>query len=297
MKVGIDLGGSHIAIGIVDEEGKIINKKEKSFSQDERTNIKIVIENFIIENILELSDKYNIESIGIAIPGTLSEKEIINSCNLGIEKYDIVEALREKISIPIKIKNDARCAAIAENKYGCIKNYDNGIFLTLGTGIGCSVVYKNEIMEGKMFPGFEASHMIIQKDGLICNCGKKGCFETLASMKKFKNDLRAVLGLDYNTHGYQLYEIIINNENDERIIKTIDEYTQNLAIGISNLINIFEPEVIGIGGSFSHFQSVLFPKLKEKILNSELLFNKRNSINIVIAELGNDAGIIGASLI
>lgn len=297
MKVGIDLGGSHIAIGIVDEEGKIINKKEKSFSQDERTNIKIVIENFIIENILELSDKYNIESIGIAIPGTLSEKTIINSCNLGIEKYNIVESLMKKIDIPIKIKNDARCAAIAENKYGCIKNYDDGIFLTLGTGIGCSVIYKNEIMEGKLFPGFEASHMIIQKDGLECNCGKKGCFETLASMKKFKNDLRAVLGLDYNTHGYQLYEIMINNENDERIIQVIDQYTQNLAIGISNLINLFEPEVIGIGGSFSHFESVLLPKLKEKIVNSELLFNKRNSINIVIAELGNDAGIIGASLI
>lgn len=297
MKIGIDLGGSHISIGVIDENEKIIRKNEKNFSQEEKKNLQVVIENYIIENILELSEKYLIESIGIAIPGTLTEKEIVQSFNLGIEKYDIVDALKKEIKIPIKIKNDAKCAAIAENYCGCMKKYDSGIFLTLGTGIGCSVIYKNEVMEGKLFQGFEAGHMIIQKDGMQCACGKRGCFETLASMKKFKNDLRRVLGLDQNTHGYQLYEIVMNNQEDERINKVIDEYIENLAIGISNLINIFEPEVIGIGGSFTHFKNILIPKLKAQILNSDLLFNKRKDINIVIAELGNDAGIIGASLI
>lgn len=298
MKIGIDLGGSHIAIGIVDSNGRIIEKTEKSFTKIEKKNIEQAIEKNIFENVEILVNKYKITEIGIAIPGTVDKEKIIKSVNLGIENYNIIEKLQEKINISIKIRNDAKCAAIAENKYGCLEKYNRSVFLTLGTGIGGAVIINNELLDTGSLPGAEIGHMVIEKNGLPCNCGRKGCFEKYGSMKSFKNNLRAVLGLDENTHGEKLFDIIRSNKPEnkdyEKIEKVVSEYIENLAIGISNLINIFEPEVIGIGGSFVYFEEVLLNRLKQELLKPNLLFNERKEINIETAILGNDAGIIGA---
>ena len=131
MKVGIDLGGSHIAIGVVNSQGKIIEKFEKRILNNEKKHIQKTIEENIFEHIKILSEKYKIEKIGIAAPGTIQDGKIIKAYNLGIEEYNIVENLSKKIKIPIKIKNDAKCAAIAENEYGCLKEYKRSLFLTL----------------------------------------------------------------------------------------------------------------------------------------------------------------------
>ena len=125
MKIGIDLGGSHIAVGLIESNGKVLSKKEVQILKEDEKNIKDIIENYITTNVKEISNKYAIESIGIAIPGTVSDRRIVKSVNLGIEDYDIVDVLESKIGIPIKIKNDAKCAAIAENTYGSIKQYPN----------------------------------------------------------------------------------------------------------------------------------------------------------------------------
>lgn len=301
MKVGIDLGGSHVAIGVVDNNGVIIEEKEKRILAKEKKDICNFIEEYIITNILELKNKYSITSIGIAIPGTVDKKSIIKSVNLGLQNYNIVDKLKEKIDLPIKIKNDAKCAALAENKYGCLKNYKRALFLTLGTGIGGAAIINNELLNTGDLPGMEVGHIIIEKDGLECNCGKKGCFERYASMKAFKNNLRKTLGFDETTRGQELLRIIRNNKpgekNYEKIEKVINEFINDLSIGISNLINIFEPEVIGIGGSFVYFQDVLLERLKESLKNGSYLFNEREKIEILPAILENDAGIIGASLL
>ena len=139
--------------------------------------------------------------------------------------------------------------------------------------------------------------MIIQKNGLQCNCGKKGCFEKYGSMKAFKNNLRKELGLDEKTRGQDLLDIIRKDEGNPKIKKVINEYIENLSIGISNIINIFEPEVVGIGGSFVYFSDILLEKLKENLLQKEYLFNPKKKINIVQAILGNDAGIIGSTIL
>ena len=123
MKIGIDLGGSHIAIGVVDKSGKIIEKTEKRITSVEKRNIKKNIEDYIIENTNNFIKKYKIENVGIAIPGTVNSTTIIKSVNLGLEHYNIVEKLEKEIKIPIKIKNDAKCAALAESKYGSLKKY------------------------------------------------------------------------------------------------------------------------------------------------------------------------------
>lgn len=319
-------GGSHIAVGIV-ENGKILRKIENKINEVDKANITNIIEQTILENIIKLASELlekeqnienrKIESIGIAVPGTVNETSIVKCVNLGIKDYNIVErlneifnnyaetsnnyALFERLPIKINLQNDAKCAAIAENKYGVLKDYENSIFLTLGTGIGGAAIVNNELLKGSNVSGYEFGHMIIDKAGLECNCGKKGCFELYGSMKKFKKELKTRLNLNEFTTSRQLVELLkydkALNKNDERIREVIEGFTEHLSIGISNLINIFEPDIIGIGGSFVFFEEFLLEKLKEKILSGNLLFNKRDDIIIKSAILANDAGIIGASML
>ena len=301
MKVGIDLGGSHIAIGVVNNNGKIKKKFEKRILNNEKKNIERTIEENIFQHIKDLSTKYRIERIGIAAPGTIQDGKIINAYNLGIKgEYGIVSNLSKKIKLPIKIRNDAKCAAIAENKYGCLKQYKRSLFLTLGTGIGGEVIINNELLDTGNLPGCEFGHMVIEKEGLLCSCGKFGCWQQYASMKALKDNLRKLLGYDEKTDSKQLLNILRNTQKEDKefsvINNIIEEYIEDLAIGISNLINIFEPEIIGIGGSFVYFKDVLLNRLENKLLNDNLIFNSRKDIKIETAILENDAGIIGATL-
>lgn len=294
MKIGIDLGGSHIAIGVIDDKGYIVEKIEKRLLYKDKKNIKETIENYIIKNTNELMSKYKIKEIGIAVPGTIKDGIILKSVNLGVSDYNIIDNLKKGINLPIKIRNDAKCAAIAENKIGALKDYSRSIFLTLGTGIGGAVIINNKLLDTGELPGCEFGHVIIQKDGFKCNCGKNGCFEKYASMKALKTNLRKVLGVDEKTRGQELLDIIRKNPDNEELNKVIDEYIEYLSIGLSNLINIFEPEAIGIGGSFVYFSDVLLDKLIKNIIKKQYLFNKREKLIIIPAALGNDAGIIGA---
>ena len=300
VKIGIDLGGSHIAIGVANKTGKILEKIEKKLKGIVTKEVRSVIEKTIIDAVEKFSKEYNVLEMGIAIPGTVNDREIVKSVNLGLKNYNIVEKLEEKIKLPIKIRNDAKAAAIAENKYGALKGYNRILFLTLGTGIGGAVIINGKLLDTGNLPGCEIGHMVIEKDGIECNCGKKGCFEKYASMQAFKNNLRKALGFDEKVSGKELLATIKNtNEKDEnyKMIKKVkNEFIENLAIGISNLVNIFEPEAIGIGGSFVYFEEVLLEDLKKEIISKNLLFNQRKEIKIQTAVLGNEAGIIGAIL-
>ena len=294
MDIGIDIGGSHIGIGIVNENGIIVEKIEKRIMSKEKKNIKKTLEDYITEQIKKFLEKYKISKIGICSPGTISNNIIRKSVNLNLENYDLAQEVSKKIEKQIKIRNDCECAAIAENKYGCLKGYDRAVFITLGTGIGGSVIINNKLLDTGEVHGCEFGHMIIEKNGLQCNCGKKGCFEKYGSIKAFKDNLRKALNLDEKTRGQDLIEIIRKNEDSQIIINIINEYIDNLSIGISNIINIFEPEIIGIGGSFVYYSDILLEKLKQNIIEKNYLFNPRKNVNIVTAILGNDAGIIGS---
>ena len=300
MKIGIDLGGSHIAIGVVDNNGIIIEKVEKRLKGIEKKKLKNTIEEYITETVLKLIEKYKITNIGLALPGTVTHDTVIKSVNLGLKNYEVIKELKKKINLPIKIRNDAKCAALAENKYGCLKQYDRSVFLTLGTGIGGAVIINNELLDTGNLPGCEIGHMSIEKNGILCECGRKGCFEKYGSMKSFKNNLREELGYDEKVSGKELLGIIKSNTKDsknyEKIEKVIQEYIENLSNGIANLINIFEPDVIGIGGSFVYFEEILLERLEKELISKNKLFNQRKEIIIQTAVLGNDAGIIGAIL-
>ena len=298
MKIGIDIGGSHVAVGLIETYGKIIckseedlnnNLKEKDFEKKLLNSIIEQIENVLKQNKLDIT---KISSIGIAVPGMVSETHIIKAENLHIKDFNIVSEINKYYNVPIKLRNDAKCAALAEKEYGSLKKCDDAMFVTIGTGIGGAVFLKGELLVPTKYEGFEIGHMVIEKDGLKCNCGRCGCFEKYASMKALRTNMEEELKID-NITGERLKEIIEKEENDN-IKGIIDEYIKNLSLGLANLINIFEPEIISIGGSFAYHEKLL-EKLVSK-LKKEDLFNKDLIPRIVLAKLKNDAGMVGSVL-
>ena len=297
MRIGIDIGGSHIAIAIVNEKGKIIKKLEQDIEKQEDMSQYIL--NYVDKGIEKLNTIANIEQIGIAAPGNPKESIITNLVNLGINKIDFKE-IEKKYNVPLKSINDGKAAAMAEKQYGAIKGYKDSVFLCLGTGIGGGIFLDNQLLQANRNPGFEVGHMVIDRKGILCHCGKRGCFETYCSMKRLKSELKKILQTKTNQNlenAIILKEILEKNMEDAEIKSILDEYIENLVIGLSNIIDIFEPEIICLGGSFVYFKEILYNRLIEKMEREKYVFNKQSLPRIVLAELENDAGIIGATLI
>jgi len=301
MKIGIDIGGSHLGVGLINNSGKIIQKIEKDIliGVNKNNYEKFLLDN-LIELIEELLDKSKVEIskinlIGIAVPGTVSNTHIIKAGNLHIKDFNITSEINKYFNVPIKLRNDAKCAALAEKEYGSLKKSEDALFLTLGTGVGGAVFLNGILLKPKMYEGFEIGHIVIKKDGIKCNCGRKGCFEKYASMKALKDTIQREYSKN-DLAGKEIKELIDEEIETEKMQKIIDEYVSNLSLGIANLINIFEPERISIGGSFVYYKDILLPKLEEAIKGKKATFNGRQDIKIVLAKLKNDAGIIGATL-
>lgn len=279
--------------------GKIVIKKEQDLIIPSDSNIKTYIRDIIIsltnESLREIRAPIClVKKIGVASPGKVENGVIKDIYNIGIKEFDLAQMLKEYYGIDIKIKNDAKCAAMAEKEYGALKNEKDAVFLCLGTGIGGATFYNGKIVEPKKSAGSEYGHMIIQKDGIQCNCGNKGCFEKYASMKAFKEGTKQILKLDDNINSKQLLEKLMKELDNKDVNEYIDNYIDYLLLGLSNIVNIIEPEVICLGGSFVYFDKVLYTRLMEKLQLDKYKFNKPK---IVLAQLGNDAGIIGATLI
>lgn len=301
MKIGIDLGGSHVGVGLVDED-KLIDTIDKIFTEEEKKDIKLAIITNIDNLINQLLYKHDlkiqdIERIGIASPGTISNQKIVKAGNLGVYDFDLVSKLKVKYPVPIHIRNDGKCAALAEKKFGEMKMYDDCVFVNIGTGIGGAVFLGGKLLEPKKYSGFELGHMIIQKDGKTCTCGKKGCFERYCSIKALKETITTTLGIEnHNISGQYLREELMVKYHDE-VEKDIEEFLSNLTIGIGNLIDMFEPEVICFGGSFSYYEgNPLLEEFIKRINNKNTTFNDGNKPKIVTAKFKNNAGIIGATL-
>lgn len=302
MKIGIDIGGSHIAIATINRSGQIVEKIEENIEAKE--DISQYIVNYVDKGIEKLSkNAEKIEEIGIAAPGNPKGTIISNLVNLGIDIIDL-KTVENKYHIKIKSINDAKAAAIAEKTYGAMKNYRDCVFLCLGTGIGGAVFLNQQLLKPNRNPGFEFGHMVINEQGILCNCGKQGCFETYCSMKRLKERVKEKLKEIY--HGEKIEDIsdaiivkrlLEQNRNHIEIQKIVDEYIYHLQVGLSNIVDIFEPEAICLGGSFVYFKDILYEKLVSQMDEKRYVFNKQSIPKIVLADLKNDAGMIGATLI
>ena len=300
IRIGVDIGGSHVGVGDI-KNGNLIDMSGIDLSKQDKQNIKEALVNHILELINEVLDDTQlsiseIDMIGIAAPGTIKDNIIVKSPNLGLFKFDIISELQKTINLPMQIRNDSKCAAIAEKYYGSLKDADDCVFLCMGTGIGAAVFMGGKLLEPKRYAGFEIGHMVIVKDGLQCNCGKRGCFETYASMRALKRNIAEVLEIDNDFTGRYLNEKLLDF-NNEKIEKVIDEYLDYLKVGLCNIIDIFEPEVISLGGSFAYYEdNPIFKKLLDKLKEPNSTYNQESSPEIKVAKFKNDAGIIGATV-
>ncbi len=301
MNLGIDLGGSHIGIGLV-EGSELKQTVDKFFSQEDRNDI----ENAIIRNIEELINKIlsennltldNIEIIGVASPGTVAKGKI-TSGNLNIKEFDLQSRLEKIYNKKIRIRNDGKCAALAEKRYGAMKDFEDCVFVNIGTGIGGAAFIDGKLLEPKRYSGFEFGHMTLVKDGIQCTCGKKGCFERYCSIKALKDRITKTLNMNgTDISGQYLRENLMVTYHD-KVQDDINDFIDYLRIGICNLIDIFEPEVICFGGSFSYYEGhPVLNKLIEEINKPNTTFNSNTKPKIVTALFKNDAGIIGSTVV
>lgn len=299
MNIGIDIGGSHIGIGLVTPDGKILKKVEKNITENERKEIKVFLIQTIVNVLKNWEQEYDsaIVKIGIGIPGIVKNNVVEYSVNLGLNNWNLKSELQPFFpDTNISIKNDAKCAGLAEKKLGALQNYEDCIFICLGTGIGGAAFYKNELIIPKRSSGFEFGHMILQRDGVSCRCGSQGCFEMYGSMRRFKSDIKQVMNIDKSIEGKELHDIVKSKIDSDYVKNVISGYVENLSIGISNIIDVLEPEAICIGGSFAYYEDILLEKLREELCGSKYIFYKEDMPKIIVASLGNDAGIIGSAL-
>ena len=270
----------------------ILSIEERNLTREDRVNVKESIVKIIIELLNRVIDEANvdlndIEFIGIASPGTISDNIIKQATNLGLEKFDLIAELQKYINLPMQIKNDSKCAALAEKHYGAMRDYDDGVFLCIGTGIGGAAFINGQMLVPKRFSGFEFGHMVINKGGRQCSCGKRGCFETYASIRAFRNKIAEVLDIDNDFSGQYLREQLLDF-NNEKIEEVVEQFIEDLSIGICNLIDIFEPEIVVLGGSFSYYEgNPVYDRLIEKISQKNSRFNSMAMPKIELAKLKN----------
>lgn len=292
-------GGTHIAVGVISERNTIIGKREMDIAREDLIeDMKLYIIDHIKILIGEVlrdvgAPSCVISKIGIAIPGRVKNKMVYDIYNLGIDEFDIADILSKHYGIEVTIRNDAKCAALAEKTVGSIRDYEDCVFLSLGTGIGGATFIDGKMLEYTKEWGSEYGHMIIKENGIECRCGNRGCWERYASMKTFRTGLIDILKIHPETPSKELLNILKDkiNVTDTQVENYINEYLDNLIVGISNIVNIIGPEVICLGGSFVYYEEVLYGKLIEK-MNSK----KFNGVTpkIVLASLQNDAGMIGS---
>lgn len=295
MKIGIDIGGSHIGLGLINEKYEMVDKIDHVWTTDEKKNVFDTMKTATLVYIEEICSRNNInvfeiENIGIGFPYRNIKNGIIYLEN---EEINLPKIINEKYNIPVYLKNDVKCSSLCEKKIGNLMEYDNALFLTLGTGIGGAYYYKSELMIPNTYQGMEIGHMVIELNGKKCRCGKNGCFEEYASMRAFRNRIREIYNIEDVNSSITL-DLYHKKEKEEEMNNAIEEFLNYLSIGLINLIGILEPDAICIGGSFVHYEEIFMDRLKN-ILNEKL--RGREVPKILMAKYGNDAGIIGASMI
>lgn len=312
--VGIDLGGTNIAIGLCDADLKIIDKISIP-TDSERGPVPIVkdmaalTERIVLKNNLTLSD---IDFVGIATPGSVDSSAGIIGASNNIKMYNfpMVDEFKKHLEIEnVYIANDANAAALGEALCGAGRGTKSSVMITLGTGVGGGIVLDGKLFVGGLNPyGAELGHIVISEGGEPCTCGRRGCFEAYSSAtalirmtKKKISDLKEknircpfvdAEKNDGKISGKTAFKY--SKEGDGYAKEVVDEYVRYLACGITNLINIFQPEVLAIGGGISNEPSLLQP-ITEIIEREQYTKDEKIKTRVVIATLKNDAGIIGAA--
>lgn len=310
--IGIDLGGTNIAVGLVDEEGKIIHKDSVP-TLNEREYPEIIKDMAMLSlKVIEDSgvSLKDVKSIGIGSPGTPNTKEgiLVYANNLRFRNVPMRAEMQKYIDLPVYIDNDANVAALAESVAGACKGARHSVTVTLGTGVGSGIV-----IDGKVYNGFnnaaaEMGHMVIVVDGEQCTCGRKGCWEAYASATALIRQTKKAAVANPDSLINKLVEGDLSRINakvpfdaarqgDRVGLQIVEEYIKYLAEGVANLINIFQPEILAIGGGISKEGEYLLSPLRKLVSEKVYTVEGVPQTRIVAAKLGNDAGIVGAAML
>lgn len=309
MYLGIDIGGMSIKCAFMTEKGAIKHKFVLKVVPEPQTKTLRRLGQAINQNILEQGyKKEDFVGIGIGCPGSINN--VTGVCefagNLNWKKARLKATIERITGLPVKVTNDANAAMLGEAKFGVGKKYKDLVLLTLGTGVGGGLYLNGKLYEGRDGKGAELGHVVIEKNGRQCTCGLKGCFETYASVTALIRDTKEAMlkekasflwecvdGDIEKVSGRTVFEAAARD--DQTAIKVIDQYEEDLALGIANFCNIFRPEAVILGGGLSNQGRVLSDAMEEKLKKIHYGFKGTPAVKVLISSLKNDAGLVGAA--
>ena len=314
--IGVDIGGTNIACGLVDESGAIHNTE--SIKTQSELGYDAVVRNIaaLVGRVIQKANvsPSDIGGVGVGCPGLCNKGLGIVECaiNLGWKNVPLVADL-EKLTkgmtegAPVQIDNDANAAAYGEFVAGTAKGTNSAIVITLGTGVGSGIIVDKKLYYGMNFAGGEIGHMVIKANGHPCNCGRAGCFEVYSSATGLIRMTNKAIEENPNSELARVAEASKKvsartawqaaSMGDVVAQKVVDEYVAALACGITNVINIFQPDIICIGGGVCNEGDRLLAPLKELVAKQVFSRNSKKNTEIAICALGNSAGIIGAAML
>ena len=311
--IGIDLGGTNIVASVVDDDYNIIGTSKTPTNSPRSADeifddIADVCEEAVKTAGLTMED---IDSVGMGTPGTVNQDGIIEFANnLAFNNVPARTMLAKRINKPeekVFIENDANCAALGEAYAGCGNGAKDFVAVTLGTGVGSGGILGGKIVNGVNYAGGECGHMVIVVDGEQCSCGRKGCWEAYASatalirqtkkaMEEYPDSLMHKLAKEEGkVSGRTAFDAM--RLGDIAGIKVVDDYIKYVACGLINIVNALQPEIICIGGGICNEGETLMKPLRRFVQSERYSIHSKIQTKIVKAELGNDAGVIGAALL
>lgn len=309
VRVGVDIGGTNIKLGIINEDGSILDKTEIPFTLDGYEKVFMEIQT---ETREMLKDNHintgEIGSIGLAVPGSIEKDRgvISHAYNLGFHDVPAVAEMEKTFpETPIFLANDANAAALGELYCGVFRGYQTAVLLTIGTGVGGGVIWGGKMFNGGQSHGVELGHMMLKYGGLKCSCGNYGCVESYCTatwiadqgkklMEEKKDSLVCIRGgwIPENVDA----KLVIDGarDGDPYAMEIFETFVDNLSAAITSINALLDPEIIAIGGGVSGAGEILFEPLRIKV-KEKSFFDV--DYKIVGAALGNDAGIVGAAML
>ena len=306
--IGIDVGGTNLKAGLVREDGQIlaVERTPLAFENPEQfaRTLAQLGQSVLHQAGIPASD---VVSAGIGIPGAVAGGDILYTCNIPLRDVPLSRLFRQHLDVPVLLENDANCAAVGEWLCGAGRGTQQFIVVTLGTGVGGGLILNGKLYSGSGMVG-EVGHMVIQHGGAPCNCGRRGCWEAYASATGLirmtreameahpESLLHTVAAQSGCVEGRTAFDAAV--QGDETALALCRDYVSYLAAGVTNLINILQPEAVAIGGGVAAAPDGLLLTPLREIVERECYPRHTGQISrIVRAELGNDAGIIGAALL
>jgi len=311
-RIGVDLGGTNIAVGVCDEKLNIIGRgKMKTNTPRPADQIFADIEKAVQMAVKDAGISFDdVLSIGVGTPGSVNKisGNIEFANNLDFNNVPAKQMLESLIGKPVFLDNDANCAALGEAVAGAGKGVSSFVAITLGTGVGSGIIIDGKIVSGVNFAAGEMGHMVISVNGEQCNCGRRGCWERYASATALIAQTKDAMRLDQESNMWQSVNNNIDQvsgrtsfdamrNGDETAKKVVSQYIYYVSTGIINIINALQPEIICVGGGIGHEGESLLDPIRRHVERERYSIYASKQTKICAAVLGNDAGIIGAALL